>query len=94
MSVISERNMNMEHPWNEPDSGRTKYLVKTCPNDPSSTIKPSWTGLVLNLEIQNERTVTDSLTVVVVVVVVVFVIVVDVDDDDDDDSEEEEKEGK
>ena len=66
------------------------YLAKTCPNDPSSTINPLWTGLVLNLEIQNERAVTDSLTVVVVVVVVD-----DYDDvDDDDDSEEEEKEGR
>ena len=83
--------MNMKHLWNEPDSGRTKYLVKTCPNDPSSTINPLWTGLVLNLEIQNERAVTDSLTVVVVVVVIVVVVDDDDDDDADDDSEEEKK---
>ena len=67
--------MNVEHSWNEPDSGRTKYLVKTCPNDTSSTINPLWTGLVLNLEIQNERVVTGSLTVVVVVIIIVVVIV-------------------
>jgi len=52
----------MEHPQNEPDRGKSKYLEKACPSDPLSTTCPSWTGLGMNLEIPSNKGLTDRLT--------------------------------
>ena len=91
----------------EPETGKPKNLEKTCSSDLSLTIEPSWTGLKLNLEIQNNRALTDWMTewliVVIVVVVIIIVIVIIIvviggggggggDNDDNEEEEEEEEE--
>ena len=54
----------------EADRRKPKNLEKICSSGLSPTTDPSWTGLRLNLEIQNKRALNDWLTVFVVVVVI------------------------
>jgi len=43
----------------EPNREKPKNLKKTCSSDISPTTDPSWTGLGLNLVIQNKRAPAD-----------------------------------
>jgi len=52
----------MEHPKNELDRGKPKYLGNPCPSDPSSTIYPSRTDPIMNPEIQNKKGLIDRMT--------------------------------